>query len=80
MRSIDIESSNWRNDLAVRTVVYYFKTEKIVTLKEYDLKQIDLYLSLENALPSGLYGVQYGNKIFPSGYLDVMDRGFTTYT
>jgi hypothetical protein len=80
MRTIDEESTKWRNDLAVRTVIYYFKTEKIITLKEYDLKQIDLYLELDNALPSGFIGVQYGNKALPSGYMDVMDEGFTTYT
>jgi hypothetical protein len=80
MRNTDEESSKWRNDLAVRTVIYYFKTEKIITLKEYDLKQIDLYLELENALPSGFIGVQYGNKALPSGYMEVMDEGFTIHT
>lgn len=79
MRNVDTESSKWRNDLAVRTVQYYFKTEKIVTIKEYDFKQIDLYLELENAYPSGFYGVSFGNVQPASGYLEVLDQGFGTY-
>jgi hypothetical protein len=79
MRTTDEESSKWRNDLAVRTVIYYFKTEKIVTIKEYDFKQIDLYLELENAYPSGFYGVIYGNVLPASGYLEVLDKGFRAY-
>lgn len=79
MRNVDTESSKWRNDLAVRTVIYYFKTEKIVTIKEYDFKQIDLYLELENAYPSGFYGVIYGNVLPASGHLEVLDKGFRAY-
>jgi len=79
MRTTDEESSKWRNDLAVRTVIYYFKTEKIVSLKEYDFRQIDLYLELDNALPSGFYGVAFGNVIPASGYTEVLDKGFRTY-
>ena len=79
MRNVDTESSKWRNDLAVRTVLYYFRTEKIVTIKEYDFKQIDLYLEMENALPSGFYGVSFGNVQPASGYLEVLDQGFRTY-
>jgi hypothetical protein len=79
MRNIDEESTKFRNDLAVRTVIYYFKTEKIVTVREYDFKQIDLYLELENASPSGFYGVSFGNAALPSGHMEIMDRGFTTY-
>jgi len=79
MRTIDEEVSKWRNDLAVRTVLYYFKTEKIVTIKEYDLKQIDLYLELENVLPSGFYGVYWGNELPASGHMEVLDKGFRAY-
>jgi len=79
MRNTDEESSKWRNDLAVRTVTYYFKTEKIVTIKEYDFKQIDLYLELENAYPSGFYGVTFGNAPTASGHLEVLDKGSRAY-
>jgi hypothetical protein len=79
MRTMDEEVSKWRNDLAVRSVLYYFRTEKIVTIKEYDLKQIDLYLELENAFPSGFVGVSWGNKALASGYMQVLDKGFRTY-
>ena len=53
MRKEDEEISKWRNDLAFRSVIYYFRTETITTLREYDLKQIDLYLQVANSLPSG---------------------------
>ena len=79
MRNTDIEVSKWRNDLAVRNVIYYFKTEKIVTIKEYDFKQIDLYLGMDNALPSGFYGVSFGNVVPASGYVEVLDKGFRAY-
>jgi len=79
MRITDTEVSKWRNDLASRTVIYYFKTEKIVTLKEYDLRQIDMYFELDNALPSGFVGVKYGNAPLASGYMEVLDKGFRTY-
>jgi len=79
MRNTDEESSKWRNDLAVRNVIYYFKTEKIVTIKEYDFRQIDLFLELDNALPSGFYGVSYGNVLPASGNLEILDKGFRTY-
>ena len=80
MRNQDIEVSKWRNDIAVRSVTFYFRTEKIVTIKEYDFKQIDMYLGSSNALPSGFYGVIYGNMVLPSGYTEVLDKGFRTYT
>jgi len=79
MRTIDEEVSKFRNDLAVRSVLYYFKTEKIVTIREYDFKQIDLYLELENVLPSGFSGVSWGNQAPASGQLEVLDKGFRAY-
>ena len=75
MRTTDEESSKWRNDLAVRTVIYYFKTEKIVTIKEYDFRQIDLYLGLDSTPPSGWYGVEWLGPT-ASGYTEVLDHGF----
>ena len=79
MRSPDEEVSKWRNDLAVRTVIYYFRTEKIVTIKEYDFRQIDLYLQMSNAYPSGFYGALYGNVVLPSGNTEILDHGFKSY-
>ena len=79
MRMQDEEVRKWRNDLASRTVLYYFKTEKIVTIKEHDFKQIDLFLELENVVPSGFVGVGY-TDIPPSGRTEVLDMGFTDYT
>jgi hypothetical protein len=73
MRNIDTESSRWRNDLAVRTVTYYFRTEKIVTIKEYDFRQIDLYLGLDNVYPSGYIGVNMEYVIPASGRIEVLD-------
>jgi len=79
MRTVDEESTKFRNDLATRCIIYYFRTEKIVTIKEYDFRQIDMYLELENAYPSGFYGVSWGNVPPASGYTEVLDNGFRTY-
>jgi hypothetical protein len=79
MRNVDTESSKWRNDLAVRTVLYYFKTEKIVTIKEHDFKQIDMYLSLEQLYPSGYYGVSSGDIVPASGHVEINDQGLSNY-
>jgi len=79
MRNIDEEVVKFRNDLSVRTVLYYFKTEKIVTIREYDFKQIDLYLEVDNTVPSGFYGVEWRNVAMASGYLEVLDRGLRAY-
>lgn len=78
MRNQDEEVSKWRNDLSVRNVIYYFRTEKIVTIREHDFKQLDLYLEVSNAVPSGFYGVGY-TEIPPSGRTQVLDEGFTNY-
>lgn len=79
MRNEDTEVSKWRNDLAVRTVLFYFRTEKIVTIKQHDFTQIDMYLELENASPSGFTGVPWRNVTPASGYMEVLDKGFRTY-
>ena len=76
MRTVDEEVSKFRNDLAARSVLYYFKTEKIVTVKEYDLKQIDMYLELSNTLPSG---VEWYRIPPASGRMEVLDKGFRAY-
>ena len=80
LRKEDQEVSKWRNDLAVRSVVYYFRTEKIVTLREYDFKQIDLILRLDNTLPSGFYNVFFGSKTPASGSIEIVDLSFHNYT
>lgn len=77
MRTQDEEVSRWRNDLAVRSLLYYFKTEKLVTIREYDFRQIDMCLSLSNAFPSGFYGVIPEETPAPSGYIEINDKGFT---
>ncbi len=78
MRRQDEEVTKWRNDLAVRSVLYYFKTEKIVTVREHDFKQLDLYLEVSNAVPSGFYGVGY-TSLPPSGWTEKLDDGFSAY-
>ena len=78
MRTQDEEIKKWRNDLHARSVIYYFKTEKIVTIREHDFKQIDLFLELSNAIPSGFYGVGY-DTLPPSGRTRVLDKGFSSY-
>ncbi len=78
MRTQDEEVSKWRNDLSARTVLYYFKTEKIVTIREHDFKQLDLYIEVDNTVPSGFYGVGY-TTLPPSGKTQVLDDGFTAY-
>jgi len=75
MRTQDEEVSKWRNDLSLRTVLYYFRTEKIITIREHDFKQLDLYLQVSNALPSGFTGTGY-TSIAPSGYNEVLDKSF----
>ena len=78
MRNEDTESSEWRNDLAVRNVNYYFRTEKIVTIKEHDFKQISIYLELGLPYPSGYYSngpVNIDPNPQPSGFIQVSDQG-----
>jgi hypothetical protein len=59
-------------------VLYYFRTEKIVTIREYDLKQIDLILEVSNVVPSGFTGVGY-TVLPPSGQTEVLDGSFNVY-
>ena len=81
MRTIDTESSEWRNDLAVRTVNYYFRTEKLVTINEYDFRQINMYLSMGIPYPSGYFSAYKPiPEAWPSGYVQVMDEGFKNFS
>jgi len=78
MRIKDEQVSKWRNDLAARSILYYFRTETITTIRENDFQQLDLYLELSNILPSGFSGVGY-NTIAPSGHNGILDNGFNVY-
>jgi len=71
MRNIDLESTKFRNDLAVRSTTYYFRTETITTIREYDLKQIDFYLS---AAPSGFIGVDIVTDAWASGKVEITEK------
>lgn len=67
-RGIDTEVTKWRDDIVNRTLVYYFRTEKIVPIRTHDFTQIDLYVGLASEIappPSG-----YLN---PSGYIEIID-------
>ena len=67
-RGIDTEVTKWRDDIVNRTLVYYFRTEKIVPIRTHDFTQIDLYVGLASEIdppPSG--------SIEPSGYLEIID-------
>jgi hypothetical protein len=69
-RGIDEESTKWRNDLAYRSLWYFFRTEKIVTVREKDFSQLDIYVELSSEIavdPSG--GIQ------PSGIIVISDGG-----
>lgn len=76
MRTQDEQVSKWRNDLATRNVLYYFRTEKIVIIREHDFKQIDLYLEMSNTVPSGWIGVAGYDTLPASGRTQVLDLGF----
>jgi len=69
-RGIDEESTKWRNDLNYRSLWYFFRTEKIVTIKEKDFSQIDLTIGLSSIIapePSGVTSA--------SGILEIIDGG-----
>ena len=66
-RGIDEELIKWRDDIVNRTLIYYFRTEKIVTIRTHDFTQIDLYagLATTTVVPSGV--------VDPSGYTEIFD-------
>jgi len=57
-RSIDEEVTKWRDDIVNRTLYYYFRTEKIVPIREMDFTQFDLSVEL---------GADFEVTIAPSG-------------
>jgi len=72
-RGIDEESTKWRNDLAYRSLWYFFRTEKIVPVREKDFAQFDLYVDLSNEVavePSGI--------VPASGITTINDGGLVT--
>jgi hypothetical protein len=76
MRMVDAESTKFRNDLSVRTVLYYFRSETITTIKEYDLKQIDTFLSVNDVAASGITVT----GVPASGKMEIEDRNFQVKT
>ncbi|RKZ07408.1 hypothetical protein DRQ25_11675 [Candidatus Fermentibacteria bacterium] len=57
-RSMDEEVIKWRDDIVNRTLYYYFRTEKIILLREHDFTQFDIIASLGSSIydptPSGI--------------------------
>lgn len=57
-RSIDEEVIKWRDDIVNRTLYYYFRTEKIIPIREHDFTQFDIVAGLGNPFyatpPSGV--------------------------
>jgi len=66
-RGMDDEITKWRDDIVNRTLIYYFRTEKIVPIRTHDFTQIDLYagLATETVAASGF--------VEPSGYTEIFD-------
>jgi len=72
-RGIDEESIKWRNDLNYRSLWYFFRTEKLVTVREKDFEQLDLYINMSNVValePSGV--------VYASGITVINDGGLET--
>lgn len=69
-RSIDEEVIRWRDDIVNRTLYYYFRTEKIIPIREHDFASIDLYASLSSVME-----VEPSGAVPASGYTEITDRG-----
>ena len=71
-RSVDEEVIKWRDDIVNRTLYYYFRTEKIIPVREHDFTQFDIVSGLDtpgwDAASSG---------ISASGELTVNDGGLS---
>jgi len=67
-RSIDQEVVKWRDDIVNRTLYYYFRTEKIIPIREHDFTQIDLSISLGD-----YYGTPVPSGVKPSGVTEIND-------
>jgi hypothetical protein len=73
-RGMDENISRWRDDITNRTLVYYFRTEKITPVRLYDFSQFDIYVQLNSGLSTAPSGV-----IPPSGYAEVIDGQLKMY-
>lgn len=72
-RGIDEEVVKWRDDLTYRSLWYFFRTEKIVPIREKDFAQIDLLVNLSNQV-----AVEPSGTVFASGITTINDLGFVT--
>ena len=67
-RSMDEEVTRWRDDIVNRTLYYYFRTEKIIPIREHDFTQVDIITNI------GLdYNYPSASGIPPSGGLVIND-------
>jgi len=69
-RGIDEEITKWRNDLAYRSLWYFFRTEKIVPVREKDFAQLDLSVDLSSEFAAEPSGV-----VLASGITTINDEG-----
>jgi hypothetical protein len=70
-RTIDEEVTKWRDDIVNRTLYYYFRTEKLIPIRETDFTQLDLRLELG----SSFYEVPVPSGIPASGITEISDGG-----
>lgn len=66
-RGIDDQIAKWRDDIVNRTLIYYFRTEKIVPIRTHDFTQVDIFAGLEP------YSAEASGTINPSGYTEIFD-------
>lgn len=69
-RGRDETITRWRNDIVNRTLLYYFRTEKIIVTRTQDYTQIDLKISLTSRKE-----VDVVPSIRPSGITEFTDQG-----
>lgn len=72
-RGIDEEVTKWRNDLSYRSLWYFFRTEKLVPVREKDFAQLDLYVNLSNEVATEPSGI-----VPASGITMINDGGLVT--
>ncbi len=71
-REIDEEITKWRNDLCYRSLSYYFRTEKLVPVRDKDFTQVDVIVNLESDVFPAASG-----SVVASGTLLINDGGLT---
>ena len=72
-RGIDEEVTKWREDLSYRSLWYFFRTEKLISVREKDFAQFDLSIDLSNEVAVGASGI-----IPASGMTVINDGGLIT--